>query len=311
MPSKVFVVFGATGQQGGAVVKLLTSDPVLSQEYSVRAVVRDPSKPAAVALKNLPGCEIVQADLDDKVSLYRAFEGAHSAFLVTNSIFDEHLYEREYAQGQAAADVAVEAGLKYLIFSTLPSVRKLSSNRYTKVWQFDVKYEIEQYIRGLPISSAFIAMGCFMQNLTNALKPRPVGDGTLEIATSMPPDTKLLMIDATDISVFVAAILREPDACQGKIIHAAAELRSLDELAQTVSLATGKTTRYRQLPATAFRTFMEDMNPTFAEDSMEMLGYYQEFGCFGPNMEELVQPSIDREYGALRSVQEYVKELDF
>lgn len=310
MASKVFVVFGATGQQGGAVVKLLTSDPVLSQEYTVRAVVRDPTKPAAVALQNLPGCEVVQADLDDKSSLYRAFAGAHSAFLVTNSIFDEHLYERELTQGQNAADVAVEADLKYLIFSTLPSVRQISSDRYTKVWHFDVKYQIEQYIRCLPISSAFIAMGCFMQNLTNALEPRPVGDGTFEMATSMPPDTRLPMINTTDIPVFVAAILREPDAFQGKIIHAAAELRSLDELAQTVSLATGKTTRYRQLPAPAFRTFMEDMNPTFAEDSMEMLGYYQEFGYFGSNMEELVKPSVGREYGALRSVQEYVKELD-
>ncbi|KAK4506322.1 hypothetical protein PRZ48_000052 [Zasmidium cellare] len=308
---KVFVVFGATGQQGGAVVKLLTSDPVFRKEYIVRAVVRDPTKESAVALQELPGCEIVQADLDDKASLYPALKDAHTAFLVTNSIFDERLYEREYAQGKNAADVAVEVGLEYLIFSTLSSVRKISSDRFTKVWHFDVKHDIEQYIRSLPFASAFIAMGCFMQNLTNALKPRPVGDGTFEIATSMSPDTRLPMIDATDVAVFVAAILRDPEALQGRNLHAAAELRRVEELAEIVSSVSGRITWYRQLPETDFRAVLEGMNPFFAEDSTEMLGYYEDFGYFGPDMEKLIQPSVNRDYGTLRSVEEFVKELEF
>lgn len=49
----ILVVFGATGVQGGSVAKAILNDPITSQRFRVRAVTRDPSKPAAVALANL------------------------------------------------------------------------------------------------------------------------------------------------------------------------------------------------------------------------------------------------------------------
>lgn len=50
---KIITVFGATGTQGGSVVKSILSDPKLKQEWHVRAVTRDVSKPSAQALKDL------------------------------------------------------------------------------------------------------------------------------------------------------------------------------------------------------------------------------------------------------------------
>jgi len=56
---KVVVVFGATGIQGGSVAKALLRDLVASQQFQVRAVTRDPYKPAAAALV-LEGAEVIQ-----------------------------------------------------------------------------------------------------------------------------------------------------------------------------------------------------------------------------------------------------------
>ena len=48
--SKIITVFGATGNQGGSVIKHVLADPTLSKEFKIRAITRDSSKPAAKAL---------------------------------------------------------------------------------------------------------------------------------------------------------------------------------------------------------------------------------------------------------------------
>jgi len=51
MPAKkILVVFGATGNQGGSVIKSVLNDPISKEQFDIRAVTRDPTKPAAVAL---------------------------------------------------------------------------------------------------------------------------------------------------------------------------------------------------------------------------------------------------------------------
>lgn len=143
--SKLLVVFGATGQQGGSVVHYVLNDPTLSKQYTIRAITRDPSKPAAQDLQK-KGVEVVQADVDDKASLKRALKGAHTVFAVTVSVYDETLYEREWGQGKAMADAAVDAGVEYYIFSTLTHVGKASEGKLKNAGHFDVKGDIEAYI---------------------------------------------------------------------------------------------------------------------------------------------------------------------
>ena len=143
--SKLLVVFGATGQQGGSVAQYVINDPELSKEFKVRAVTRDTSKPAAQALHQ-KGVEVVKADADDKESLKAALKGAHTVFGVTATIYDDKIYERELAQGKAMADAAVAEGAKYFIFSTLSHAKKISGGKLTHVSHFDVKADIEEYI---------------------------------------------------------------------------------------------------------------------------------------------------------------------
>lgn len=44
--SKILTVFGATGKQGGSVIRAVLTDAALTKEFKIRAVTRDASKPS-------------------------------------------------------------------------------------------------------------------------------------------------------------------------------------------------------------------------------------------------------------------------
>ena len=117
--SKIITVFGATGAQGGGVVRALLGQ----SGYTVRAVTRDPTATKAVALKE-KGCEVVQASLDDGDAIRNAIKGSYGVFLVTNywQDFDK---QKEIDQGKRAADICKEEGVKHLIYSGLERVDKI------------------------------------------------------------------------------------------------------------------------------------------------------------------------------------------
>src|SRR5690348_15532663 len=116
---KIIAVTGATGAQGGGLVRAILADP--SGGFTPRAITRNPGSDAAREL-GAQGVEVVQADLDDETSLRRAFAGAHGAFCVTN--FWEHFSpEREVTQAGNLARAARSAGVQHAIWSTLEDVR--------------------------------------------------------------------------------------------------------------------------------------------------------------------------------------------
>ncbi|KAG0276584.1 hypothetical protein BGZ97_010066 [Linnemannia gamsii] len=301
--SKILVVFGATGQQGGSVANYVLNDPQLSKEFKVRAVTRDPSQPAAQALEQ-KGAEVVKGDANDKESIKLAVQGAHTVFGITASVFDEHLKTREYAQGKAMADAAVAAGVQYFIFSTLPNATRISGGKFKHAEHFDVKEEIEQYIRSQPIKSAFFAPGLFMQNFSNVMAPLPVGDGTYAISNVATPQTKLPLIDiVADAGKYVGAILAEPDKYEGKLVFAFTSLTSFEEIVKAISKATGKTVKYNQLPVEVFKGFFP---PSAADDMIDMFLYYQDFGYYGPQTENLVASAGQNARGKQTTFEEFL-----
>src|SRR5258706_12672038 len=96
---KLIAVIGATGQQGGGVVRALQA----SGQFKVRALSRNPGKHRELA------DEAVEADLNRPETLKAAFEGAHGVFLVTN--FRE-AGAAELKQATAAVPARKEAGAK-------------------------------------------------------------------------------------------------------------------------------------------------------------------------------------------------------
>src|SRR5882672_590124 len=106
---KLIAVIGATGQQGGAVVRALQA----SGQFRVRALTRQPAKHPKL------GDEVVLADFNRPETLKAAFAGAHGVFMVTNA---GDALANEPKQARAAVDAAKDAGVQHFIWSTLPNV---------------------------------------------------------------------------------------------------------------------------------------------------------------------------------------------
>lgn len=302
--SKLLVVFGATGQQGGSVVEHVLSDPELSSIYHVRAVTRDPTKPAAIALQT-KGVEVVKGDAEDPSSLLPALKGAHTVFAVTLQVMEENVPKyQEFIQGKAMADAAVAAGAQFLIFSTLPNVAVLSSRKITNVEHFDLKAEVELYIRSLPIKSAFYVPGYFMQNFTTFLVPQPAGDGSFVMANVVTPQTLLPLIDTVaDSGKFVGAILAAPESFEGKYVRSAERLVSFEDAAHTISHVSGKTVRYVQIPESTLKPHLPS---AIADEIIAMFIYYQDFGYFGQKTKDVVKEAVQVARGKLTTFEEFV-----
>jgi len=302
--SKILAVFGATGQQGGSVINYMLNDPELSQKYKIRAITRDANSEKAKQLKEK--VEVVQGDVLNRASLETALTGAHTVFAMTTPSFGPDGLEVEYKSGKTIADVAVEKGAEYIIFSTLPPVKEISGGKYTKVTPFDAKAKAEQHIRGLHIKSAFYSPGAFMENFQSQtfLAPRQAPDGTWVMARHTSPKTQLPFIDAVgDTGKFVGAILAEPDKYEGKTFCAATALYSWEEVVAIMSKATGKTVVYKQIPLEEFKKSI----PFEADIFVEVFSYQEEFGYFGPDSKKLVAWAAENARGRLSTFKEYLE----
>ncbi|KAH7171363.1 hypothetical protein EDB81DRAFT_778337 [Dactylonectria macrodidyma] len=303
--SKILAVFGASGQQGGSVLNYVLNDPELSSVYKVRAITRDVNSEKAKALQGK--AEVVQGDVSDRASLETALTGVHTVFAMTTPSFEPNAFEIEVNGAKRIADVAVEKGVEYFIFSTLPSISTISGGKYPSTNPFDSKAAAEQYIRGLPIKSSFYAPGSFIENFQSYvfLAPRPVGDGTYVLARHTSPKMQLPLLDAVgDTGKFVGAILAEPDKFEGKILHAAKALYDWEEIVAIMSKSSGKTIVYKQVSPEEFRATLP---PPMADIFVDYFGYLDEFGYYGPETKELITRDAEHARGRLTTYEEYAE----
>ncbi|KEF58319.1 uncharacterized protein A1O9_06245 [Exophiala aquamarina CBS 119918] len=305
--AKVLAVLGATGQQGSSVVEYVINDQELSQKYAIRAVTRSVDSAKAQLLKEK--VEVVQGDVSDQASLEKAFTGVHTLFAMTTPALGEDAIQIEYNIIKTIADVAVEKGVEYIIFSTLPSVTDISQGKYQGVTPFDAKAKGEEYIRGLPIKSSFYCPGSFMENFASqpflAPQPDPDHNGTWVLSRNMPSESEMPLIDAIgDGGKFVGAILADPDKYQGKKICAATKLYTMEEMATVLSESTGKTVIYKQV---SDEKFAQSLPPPVVTIFVDYFKYIGEFGYFGPGSKELVAWAAAQARGKLSTFQEYLK----
>ncbi|KAK5111944.1 hypothetical protein LTR85_011691 [Meristemomyces frigidus] len=301
--SKTIAIFGSTGQQGISVINHVLNDPELSRAYNVRAITRDVHSEKAKQFGKK--VSVVQGDMSDRASLETALTGVHTVFIVTMPSFGPGGLETEYNTGKTVADVALEKGAKYIIFSTLPPVSEISGGKYTMVSHFDAKAKIEQYIRGLRIKSVFISLGSFMENFQAIpfLAPQKASDGTWVISRHNSPKAQLPIIDATgDVGKLVGAILAEPEKYQGRTFCGGL-LYSWEEVAAIMSKATGKAVIYKQVPLDVWKSSL----PFGADIFAETFSYPEEFGYYGPETERLVAWATENARGRLSSFEEYLQ----
>lgn len=303
--SKVLAVFGATGRQGASLINYVLNDLELSSKYKIRAITRDVNSEKSKQLKEK--VEVVNGDVLDRTSLEKALTGVHTVFSMTTPSLGSNALEVEYNIGKTIADVAVEKGAEYIIFSTLPPTSKISGGKYTLVTPFDAKAKIEQYIRDLPIKSAFYSPGFFMDNFQSQpfLSPRQEPDGTWILARHLSPKTKCPFVDAVkDTGKFVGAILADPEKYEGKTFCAAQAHYTFEEQAAIISKTTGKDVVYKQISREEFKNSLPFMTELFTEAFTAL----EEFGYWGPESEKLVAWAIENSRGSLSNLQEYFEE---
>ena len=276
--SRTIVVVGATGAQGGGLAYAILKDP--DSRFGVRALTRNAASEKARELARL-GAEVVEADLDDRASLNRAFSGAFGAYCVTN--FWEHLSpEKERAQAANMAQAAQDEGLSHVIWSTLEDTRQwvpLSDDRMPtlmgsyKVPHFDAKAEANTEFTERAVPTTFLVTSFYWDNLIGfGAGPKEDADGVLTLTLPM-GDKPLPAIAAEDIGRCAYGIFKSGGKYIGKTVGIAGEHLTGEEMASALTDALGRTVRYSDVPPGVYRQF----GFPGAKDLGNMYQFYQEF----------------------------------
>ncbi|KAI1115749.1 NMRAL1 protein [Nemania sp. NC0429] len=279
---RIITVFGATGNQGGAVVKQFLSDPKLSSTWTVRGVTRDVSKDSAKSLAS-QGAEVVAADLNDKASLVKALAGSDTVFAVTN-YWEKLDMKLEEQQGRNIADAAKEVGVKHLIWSSLLDINELTGGKLSRVYHFDSKAHVEAYVRSLGIPATFFMPGFYMPGIASGMLSKR-GDSWV-FSLPIGPASPIPLYDPADTGKYIKAIVDNKEALLGKRFLAATEYVTaqgvVDEFKSAFPEA-GRTAAYYETPKDDFYAFMKGTGlPEFAVDELyENMVLMQDFGYYG------------------------------
>lgn len=227
------------------------------------------------------GAELMQADLAQPESIFKAMEGAYGAFCVT--FFWAHFSPaQEAAEAKCMADAAKAAGVKHVIWSTLEDTRilvPLTDDRMPtlqekfKVPHFDSKGESNHFFTDAGVPTTFLLTTFYWDNLIYfGMGPKRGADGVLAITFPM-GDKKLSGIWSEDIGKCAYGIFKKGEPLVGKTVGIAGEHISCADMAKSLSKVLGEEVRYNSVTPAMFRSF----GFPGAEDLGNMFQYYQEF----------------------------------
>jgi uncharacterized protein YbjT (DUF2867 family) len=240
----LFLITGATGQQGGAVAKEL-----LQRKYKVRAMTRKPDSDQAKELSKL-GAEVVYGDLDNPESLEKALEGCWGTFAVQNTW--EAGVEKEEEQGIRFAEIAKKKNIQYFFYTSVGSAQ-----RNTGVPHFENKWRVEEKVRSLKFPFYTILRPVFfMDNLASPWFKPAIDNGQLAVALKQ--NTKLQMIAVEDIGKYGLWIYENYEKLNGRAIDIAGDELTMPEAAELISKAKGDKVSFVQVPIEEIRKFSED-----------------------------------------------------
>jgi uncharacterized protein YbjT (DUF2867 family) len=233
--NRTILVIGATGNQGGAVTHHLLQHG----KFKVCALVRDQNKPAAQVLKQA-GAELVDGDLNDRVSLERALQGKYGVFSV-QGVSDG--IEAEIREGKAIADAAKAAGIQHFVYSSVGS-----AERKTGIPHFDSKFQIEEHIRAIGLPYTILRPVFFFYNY-NAMRS-VIESGTLP--QPLNPDTKLQQLSEEDYGEMVAEVFDRPTDFANRALEVASVEMTMSEMAAAFSHVLGGNITYKQITFAEF-----------------------------------------------------------
>jgi uncharacterized protein YbjT (DUF2867 family) len=257
-PRKLIAVVGATGQQGGAVVRALQA----SGQFRVRALTRDPAKHPKL------GDEVGLADFNRPETLRAAFTGAHGVFLVTNSW---EAGADESKQAGAAVNAAKDAGVQHIVWSTLPDVQTISGGKID-VQHFTAKAKVERTVSEAGFAyHTFVIAPFYYQNLLGVMAPQKQADGTVGWALPLDPERRVIhMGDITELGRIVVGAFAQPElAGHGEHLPLVGDFLSFNEIVATLSRQ-GHKVSFKRVPREVFAGWFPG-----AEGVAAMLAYFE------------------------------------
>src|SRR2546421_9109091 len=267
---KLIAVIGATGQQGGGVLRALQD----RGQFKVRALTRDPDQHRELAE------EVVEADVDKPETLKAAFEGAHGVFLVTNFYGGAD----ELKQATAAVRAAKNSGVKHFIWSTLPDVEAISGGKFN-VPHFTGKAKIDRVVKDAGFENyTFVIAPFYYQNLKGVLAPHKQADESMGWALPLDPTLRVIhMGDINELGDIVAGAFAHPDeAGKGQYLPLVGDFMSFNEIVETLNRQ-GHNFSYRQVPKESFAGSFPGAN-----EIAEMFSYWEAHTYLGSDSSDLI-----------------------
>ena len=250
------LVSGATGQQGGALARVL-----LERGHSVRAFVRSPDSPEAKELERR-GAELARGDFDEPSTLEEAARDTDALFIVATPF--EAGMEAETRHGIAAANAAKAAGVSHLVYSSVAD-----ADKDTGIPHFDSKRKVEEHIEGLGIPYTIVAPVYFMENLRAPWNLPQLKEGRLPMA--LPASRPLQQVALSDIATFTAVVLENREAFLNRRVDIASDELSGEEVAEVLTRVTGRGVHYVELP-------LKQVRQAVGEDGARMFEWFDEVG---------------------------------
>lgn len=246
---KTLLIVGATGQQGGAVLQALASNPITRDQFVLRALTRDPSSAKAQKLLTTypeAKIELVKGDLNSTESLSENLKDVYGAYLVVN-FWDKGVgAEGEIRLSKQFLDIAKSSNVQHIVYSSVGS-----ANKSTGVPHFDSKFVVEEYLKTLNFPNWHILRPvAFMENhFTFHPVKRGVVNGLVQ------PDTKLQYIATEDIGVFASLAFQNPSSIPKELDLAGDEIDG-NSIAQVFNKVLGipetRPLKYAPIPVPGF-----------------------------------------------------------
>jgi len=258
LAKKIIAVMGATGSQGGGLVRAILADG--GGEFAARAITRNTESEKARELAAL-GAEVVAANAADEGSLRAAFAGAHGVYGVT-FFWDHFSPEQENQQAANIARASAAAGVSHVVWSTLEDSRNfvpLSDARMPtlmgkyKVPHFDAKGESDAYFAVAP--TTYLLTSFYWDNLIMfGMGPKRGPDGKLVFTLPM-GGAKLPQIAAEDIGRCAYGIFERGEEMTGKRVGIAGAHLTGAEMAAALSTVLGEEVVHYSPEFDAYRGF--------------------------------------------------------
>ena len=284
MSTRGVLVVGATGTQGGAVVRRLLDD---DHDFEVYGLTREPDSRAARRLADR-GARIVRGNLWEPDTLVDAFESVDAVYGMTD--YWTAGYDGEITQGINLANAAADAGIDHLVLGSVAG-----AGGESEVSMIETKGRIERHVERLGLPATVVRPGYFVQNFE--LRREDVFDGTL--ALPLAPGRRLPLADTVDIGRLVVRALLDPGRFVGETIPLVGERLTLAEMADTFETVLGREIDPVHVPIDVAREQVDDE-------------YARLFEWYNDRTHEGAIRELDRTYDFVpTSLSEYLHDTDW